>query len=105
MKQNTQGLGGPVPPCWTTVSFRISTVDGWLNVGLPFGIDQRSIDQAGNTGWIVTHLPSGLAVVAQDRGLAVALVLVGRIASLIDWDAQTISATPDVRERVRKALN
>ena len=84
-------------------------MDGWLDVdGIvrpPFGIDQRSIDQAGNTGWIVTHLPSGLAVVTQVRALAVALALVDRIASLTDWGAQTISATPDLRERVRKALN
>jgi hypothetical protein len=109
MKQNTQHVEGPVPPGWTTASFRISTVDGWLDVdGIvrpPFGIDQRSIDQAGNTGWIVTHLPSGLAVVTQVRALAVALALVDRIASLTDWGAQTISATPDLRERVRKALN
>ena len=109
MKQNTQRAEGPVPPGWTTASFRIHTVDGWLDVdGIvrpPFGIDQRSIDQTGNTGWIVTHLPSGLAVVTQVRALAVALALVDRIASLTDWGAQTISATPDLRERVRKALN
>ena len=86
MKQNTQRAEGPVPPGWTTASFRIHTVDGWLDVdGIvrpPFGIDQRSIDQAGNTGWIVTHLPSGLTVVIQVRALAVALALVDRIASL-----------------------
>jgi hypothetical protein len=107
MKQNTQRAEGPVPPGWTTASFRIHTVDGWLDVdGIvrpPFGIDQRSIDQAGNTGWIVTHLPSGLTVVTQVR--AVALALVDRIASLTDWGTQTISATPDLRERVQKALN
>jgi hypothetical protein len=75
-------------------------VDGWLDVdGIvrpPFGIDQRPIDQAGNTGWIVTHLPSGLAVVTQVKALSVALALVDRIASLTDWGAQTISATPDL---------
>jgi hypothetical protein len=38
-------------------------------------------------GWIVTHLPSGLAVVTQVRALAVALALVDRIASLTDWGA------------------
>jgi hypothetical protein len=33
------------------------------------------------------------------------LALVDRIASLTDWGTQTISATPDLRERVQKALN
>jgi hypothetical protein len=86
-----------------------STTDGWLEVKgivrLPFGIDQRSIDQVGNRSWFVTHLPSGLAVVTQVRALAVALAFVDRIAGLTDWDAQTISATPDLRERVRQALD
>jgi hypothetical protein len=98
-----------VPPGWSVASFRIRTADGWLDVdGIvrpPFGIDQRSIDQAGNRGWFVTHLPSGLAVVTQVRALAVALALVDRIAGLTDWTAQTISATPDLRERVREALH
>ena len=61
MKQNTQRAEGPVPPGWTTASFRIHTVDGWLDVdGIvrpPFGIDQRSIDQTGNRSWFMTHLP------------------------------------------------
>jgi hypothetical protein len=53
----------------------------------------------------VTHLPSGLAVVSRVRALAVALALADRIAALTDWDAQNISATPELRERVREALN
>jgi hypothetical protein len=32
------------------------------------------------------------------------LALVDRIVSLTDWDAQTISAMPDLREQVREAL-
>jgi hypothetical protein len=44
-------------------------VEGWLDVdGVvrpPFGIDQRFIDQTGNTGWVVTHLSFGLTVVAK----------------------------------------
>jgi hypothetical protein len=109
MKQSKQRAEGPVPPGWSAASFRISTADGWLEVKgivrLPFGIDQRSIDQVGNRSWFVTHLPSGLAVVTQVRALAVALAFVDRIAGLTDWDAQTISATPDLRERVRQALD
>jgi hypothetical protein len=81
-------------------------VDGWLDVdGVvrpPFGIDQRFIDQTGNAGWIVTHLPSGLTVVAQVRVLAVALALVDRIAALTDWDAQTIIARPILGSRSGK---
>jgi hypothetical protein len=107
--QNKQYMEGPVPPGWSAASFGISTADGWLEVKgivrLPFGIDQRSIDQVGNRSWFVTHLPSGLAVVTQVRALAVALAFVDRIAGLTDWDAQTISATPDLRERVRQALD
>jgi hypothetical protein len=107
--QNKQYMEGPVPPDWSAASFGISTADGWLEVKgivrLPFGIDQRSIDQVGNRSWFVTHLPSGLAVVTQVRALAVALAFVDRIAGLTDWDAQTISATPDLRERVRQALD
>jgi hypothetical protein len=107
--QNKQYTEGPVPPDWSAASFGISTADGWLEVKgivrLPFGIDQRSIDQVGNRSWFVTHLPSGLAVVTQVRALAVALAFVDRIAGLTDWDAQTISATPDLRERVRQALD
>jgi hypothetical protein len=53
----------------------------------------------------VTHLPSGLAVVTQVRALAVALAFVDRITGLTEWTAQNISATPEVREEVRKALN
>ena len=52
-----------------------------------------------------THLPSGLAVVSQVRALAVAVALTERIAALTDWDAQNISATPELREQVREALN
>jgi hypothetical protein len=52
----------------------------------------------------VTHLPSGLAVVTQVRALAVALALVDRIAGLTDWTAQTIGATPDLRERIQEAM-
>ena len=107
--QNKQYTEGPVPPDWSAASFGISTADSWLEVKgiarLPFGIDQRSIDQAGNRGWFVTHLPSGLAVVTQVRALAVALAFVDRIAGLTDWDAQTISATLGLRERVRQALD
>jgi|SRR4051794_6168881 len=69
--QNKQYTEGPVPPNWSAASFGISTTDGWLEVKgivrLPFGIDQRSIDQVGNRSWFVTHLPSGLAVVTQVR--------------------------------------
>jgi hypothetical protein len=35
----------------------------------------------------------------------VAIAFVDRIAGLTDWDAQTISATPGLRERVRQALD
>ena len=53
----------------------------------------------------MTHLPSGLAVVSQVRALAVAVALTERIAALTDWDAQNISATPELREQVRDALD
>ena len=53
----------------------------------------------------MTHLPSGLAVVSRVRALAVALALADRIAALTDWDAQNISATPELREQVREALD
>ena len=33
------------------------------------------------------------------------LALVDQIAALIDWDAQNIRATPELREQVREALN
>ena len=70
-----------------------------------FGIDQRATDETGNGSWVVTHLPSGLAVVSRVRALAVALALADRIAALTDWEAQNISATPELREQVREALN
>src|SRR4051812_26544009 len=70
-------------------SFTISTPQGRLTVdGIvrsPFGIDQRTMDEAGTRGWSVTHLPSGLAVVRQIKVLAVALAFVDRIAPLIGW--------------------
>jgi hypothetical protein len=53
----------------------------------------------------VTHLPSGLAVVTRVRVLAVALAFVDRIAVLTDWTARDISATADLREQVREALD
>ena len=71
----------------------------------PFGIDQRATDETGNRSWGVTHLPSGLAVVSRVRALAVALALADRIAALTDWEAQNISATPELREQVREALD
>ena len=94
---------------WSAATFRISTADGWLEVdGIvrsPFGIDQRATDETGNRSWFVTHLPSGLAVVSRARALAVALALADRIAALTDWEAQNISATPELREQVREALD
>ena len=68
---------------WRAASFAISTPQGRLDVdGIvrsPFGIDQRTIDEAGTRGWSVTHLPSGLAVVRQIKVLAVALAFVDGI--------------------------
>jgi hypothetical protein len=70
--QNKQYTEGPVPPNWSAASFGISTTDGWLEVKgivrLPFGIDQRSIDQVGNRSWFVTHLPSGLVLMSMNYG-------------------------------------
>jgi hypothetical protein len=99
------------PPAsgWRAASFAISTPQGWLDVdGIarsPFGIDERTIDEAGTRGWSVTHLPSGLAVVRQIKVLAVALTFVDRIAALTDWTVQEIRATPELRAQVQKALD
>jgi hypothetical protein len=94
---------------WRAASFAISTPQGQLTVdGIvrsPFGIDPRSIDEAGTRGWSVTHLPSGLAVVRQIKVLAVALAFVDRIAGLTDWTVQEISTTPDLRAQVQTALD
>ena len=94
---------------WRAASFAISTPRGRLDVdGIvrsPFGIDQRTTDEAGTRGWSVTHLPSGLAVVRQIKVLAVALAFVDRIAALIDWTVQEIGATPELRAQVQKALD
>jgi hypothetical protein len=101
--QTTQASG------WRAASFAISTPQGRLPVdGIvrsPFGIDQRSIDEAGTRGWSLTHLPSGLAVVRQIKVLAVALAFADRIAGLTDWTVQEISATPELRAQVQTALD
>jgi hypothetical protein len=108
-QQNQQSTRALAAAGWSAASFRISTADGWLEVdGIvrpPFGIDQRATDQTGNRSWFVTHLPSGLAVISQVRVLAVAVALVNRIATLTDWEAQDISATPELREQIREALD
>jgi hypothetical protein len=44
-------------------------------------------------------------VVTQVRALAVTLAFVDRIAGLTEWSAPTISATLELREQVREALN
>ena len=69
---------------WRAASFAISTPQGRLDVdGIvrsPFGIDQRTIDEAGTRGWSVTHLPSGLAVVrqiARETGSSLPIIAVG----------------------------
>jgi hypothetical protein len=94
---------------WRAASFAISTPQGRLDVdGIvrsPFGIDQRTIDEAGTRGWSVTHLPSGLAVVRQIKVLAVALAFVDRITGLADWTVQEIRATPELRAQVQTALD
>jgi hypothetical protein len=94
---------------WRAASFAISTPQGQLTVdGIvrsPFGIDPRSIDEAGTRGWSVTHLPSGLAVVRQIKVLAVALAFVDRITGLTDWTVQEIRATPELRAQVQTALD
>ena len=101
--QATQASG------WHAASFAISTPQGHLTVdGIvrsPFGIDQRTIDEAGTSGWSVTHLPSGLAVVRQIKVLAVALAFVDRITALTDWTVQEIGATPELRAQVQTALD
>ena len=108
-KRNEQGAQALGAAGWSAASFRIRTADGWFEVdGIvhpPFGIDQRATDQTGNRSWFVTHLPSGLAVVSQVTAVAVAVALVDRIAALTDWDAQNISATPELREQVREAVD
>src|SRR5690349_15298224 len=100
MRQSKQPTEELVPSGWCGTPFRISTADGWLDVDgmvrLPFGTDQRSIDQAGNRGWSVTHPPSGLAVVTQASALVVAVASVDRIPGLTDWTAQSISATTEL---------
>src|SRR3954467_967170 len=94
---------------WRAASFAISTPQGRLTVdGIvrsPFGIDQRTMDEAGTRGWSVTHLPSGLAVVRQIKVLAVALVCVDRTPALTDWMVQEIGATPELRAQVQTALD
>ena len=94
---------------WRAASFAISTPQGRLDVdGIvrsPFGIDQRTIDEAGTRGWSVTHLPSGLAVVRQIKVLAVALAFVDRIAALTNWTVQEIRAAPELRAQVQTALD
>ena len=112
MKQNRQNEQFPhrqVPDGWHATSFQIRTAEGWIEVdGMvrqPFGIDHRTVDEAGNMSWVVTHLPSGCAVVRRIRMLAVALAFVDRIAALTDWTARDIVATADLRERVRQALD
>jgi hypothetical protein len=96
-------------PDWYAASFTINTPQGRLPVdGIvrsPFGIDQRTIDEAGTRGWSVTHLPSGLAVVRQIKVLAVALAFVDRITGLADWTVQEIRATPELRAQVQTALD
>ena len=81
-RRNEQGVQALAAMGWSAASFRIRTADGWLEVdGIvrpPFGIDPRATDETGNRSWVVTHLPSGLAVVSQVRALAVVLVLVDR---------------------------
>src|SRR3954466_9235737 len=108
-RQNEQGTQVLATAGWSAASFRIRTADDWRGVaGMvppPFGIDQRATDQTGNRSWFVTHLPSGLAVISQVRVLAVAVALVNRIATLTDWEAQDISATPELREQIREALD
>jgi hypothetical protein len=94
---------------WRAASFAISTPQGRLDVdGIvrsPFEIDQRTIDEAGTSGWSVTHLPSGLAVVRQIKVLAVALAFVDRITALTDWAVQEIGATLELRAQVQTALD
>ena len=108
-KRNEQGAQALAAAGWSAASFRIRTAAGWLVVdGIvrpPCGIDQRATDETANRSWCVTHLPSGLAVVSRVRALAVAVALTDRIAPLTDWDAQNISATPELREQVREALD
>jgi hypothetical protein len=36
---------------------------------------------------------------------AVAVALTDRVAALADWDVQNISATRELREQIREALN
>jgi hypothetical protein len=99
------------PPAsgWRASSFAISTPQGRLTVdGIvrsPFGVDQRTIDEAGTRGWSVTHLPSGFAVVRQIKALAVALAFVDGIVGLTDWTVQEISTTSALRAQVQKALD
>ena len=108
-RRNEQGTQALAAAGWSAASFRIRTADKWLEVdGIvrpPFGIDQRATDEAGDQSWFVTHLPSGLAVVSRVRALAVALALADRIAALTDWETRNISATPELREQVREALD
>ncbi len=96
-------------PDWCAASFTIITPQGRLPVDgvvrLLFGIDQRTINEAGTRGWSVTHLPSGLAVVRQIKVLAVTLAFVDRIAELTDWTVQEIRAAPELRAQVQTALN
>ena len=91
---------------WSAPSFRISSADGWLEVdGIarpPFGIDRRASDGTGNRSWFLTHLP-GRSLAGQDVGGSPRVT--DRIAALTDWDAHDIDATPELRERVREALN
>jgi len=81
-RRNEQRAQALAATGWSAASFRISTADNWLEVdGIvrpPFGIDQRAIDETGNGSWVVTHLPSGLAVVSRVRALAVVLALADR---------------------------
>ena len=106
--QDGREVQGPGTARWRARSYNIITAAGRLEVeGIvrsPFGIDERTDGETGSRSWAVTHLPSGLAVVVRIRARAVALAFTDRIAGLTDWTARDISATPELREQVRIAL-
>lgn len=85
----------------------VCKIGGWVND--PFGIDRRRyfdpVTDECQSGWIITHLPTGYSAMGVVGSRRLAQEVVGELLTISDWDFVDVVAVKTVAPAVREIMN
>lgn len=84
----------------------VCKIGGWVKE--PFAIDRRRYfdpyDDTCQSGWVVTHLPTGYCALGVVGRRELAQEIVGELLAIADWDFVDVAAVKTVAPAVRKLM-